>query len=63
MNRFKTVLLCLCSIILTFLGTSLYYKGELNYYKSGYSEKTADCKDLFRISLSTMSYADAMQVS
>jgi hypothetical protein len=61
MSRFKTLLLCLCSIILAILGTSLYYKGEVNYYKSEYSEKANDCKDLFRISLSTMSYAYALQ--
>ena len=54
MNRIKVLTLLTVTILLSIGGTSLYYKSELSYYKSRFDEKESDCKDLYRISLSTM---------
>lgn len=59
MNRIKVLMLLAITILLSIGGTSLYYKSELSFYKTKFEEKESDCKDLYRISLSTMGYAKA----
>lgn len=54
MNRIKILSLFAITILLSIGVTSLYYRSELNYYRSELAEKETDCKDLYRISLSTM---------
>lgn len=54
MNRIKVLMLLAITILLSIGGTSLYFKSELSYYKIKFEEKESDCKDLYRITLSTM---------
>ena len=54
MNRIIVLMLLAITILLSIGGTSLYYKSELSFYKTKFEEKESDCKNLYRISLSTM---------
>ena len=63
MNRIKVLMLLAITILLSISGTSLYYKSELSYYKSKFDEKESDCKDLYRISLSTMGLVKTLRES
>ena len=54
MDRIKIISLFAVTILLSIGATSFYYRNELNYYRSELAEKETDCKDLYKISLSTM---------
>jgi hypothetical protein len=61
MDRIKIISLFAVTILLSIGATSFYYRNELNYYRSELAEKETDCKDLYKISLSTMGLAKTLR--